>query len=257
MSTMEERFVEAISTAHREGGPDAFFGWFDADENLENSLKNGAYDFAVTVLRDPVPLHLTRLFDKTALEIGYGGGRLLHAAAHIFRDVIGVDIHPLPEVVDQMLRAQGVTNFALHKITGKDIPVPSGSIDFVYSHIVLLHLSGPEVFETYLSETFRVLKPGGIASLYYGRPFGSRTKMAPSRLAGSVYRALEPIAELALVDLPMQGYRCLPSGPANSISLMVSRRRVKQLALERGFEMLSLRTSPRWVQGHVVLRRPG
>ena len=76
MSTMEQRFIETIERAYHEQGEDAFFGWFDGDANAEQALKNGFFDFAVTVLRDPVPLFLSRPHEKVALEIGYGGGEI-------------------------------------------------------------------------------------------------------------------------------------------------------------------------------------
>ncbi|MDL1894826.1 class I SAM-dependent methyltransferase [Anaerolineae bacterium CFX7] len=255
MNTMEQRFVETIERVYREQGRDAFFGWFDGDSNNEQALKNGFFDFSVTVLRDPVPLHLSISYEKVALEIGYGGGRLLHAAAHMFKEVIGVDIHPMGAVVDDMLRSKGLSNFRLYTGNGKNFPVDSELVDFVYSHIVFLHLSGPDVLESYITEVFRVLRSGGIASLYYGRPYSFRAKSAKSPFISTLYHTIEPFAEL-LLDIRSNGYRCLPDGPANSMSLMVTQRKIKHLAINCGFEVISLRTNRKWSQGHLVLRKP-
>ena len=104
----------------------------------------------------------------------------------MFKEVIGVDIHSLSALVEEMLRAKGVSNFRLHTGSGNEIPVDAESVDFVYSHIVFLHLSRPDVLESYISETFRVLRSGGIASLYYGRPFSFRVRSAKSPLVSAL-----------------------------------------------------------------------
>ncbi len=256
MIRMEQRFIQTIHQVYREKGRDAFFGWFNGDPNNEVALKDGFYDFAVTVLRDPVPRFLSNPYEKVALEIGYGGGRLLNAAAHMFREVIGVDIHDLGLVVEEMLRASGLSNFRLCKGSGKEIPIDACSVDFVYSHIVFLHLSGPDVLEAYVNETFRVLKPGGIASFYYGRPFSYRSHTAQSRLVSRLYHAIEPIAETVLLDILGDGYRRKPEGRANTVSLMVTRRKMKGVAKACGFQVVGRQSRRGWMQGHIVLRKP-
>jgi SAM-dependent methyltransferase len=163
-----EKYVEAVRRA-REQGPEAFRAWFDP------AAAHGYWDFAVHVLTPEVLRRLERPYELTALEIGYGGGRLLNAACSFFGEVVGVDVHEEEDEVRRFLAAEGKANFRLVRGPGDSLPVEDGSVDFVYSFIVLQHLPSFAVFERYLRETARVLRPRGVAQLYYGRlgrPFG-------------------------------------------------------------------------------------
>jgi SAM-dependent methyltransferase len=161
-----DKFVEAVRAARRVG---AFHEWFDP------SGERGHWDFAVHVLTPEVCARIERPYELTALEIGYGGGRLLNAACDFFGDVVGVDVHEEEDEVRRFLAARGRTNFRLLRGPGDALPVEDASVDFVYSFIVLQHLPSAATFRRYLEETARVLRPGGVAQLYYGRlasPFG-------------------------------------------------------------------------------------
>ncbi len=162
-------FREEIAQAAREG-TDQFFGWFDNTEGEESSFIRGSWDFAWHIAQPAAP-HLARPEDKTALEIGHGGGRILAAACRHFKHVIGVDVHECNDQVSVVLQEQGIRNAQLLVSDGTTIPVPSASVDCVYSFIVLQHVERFAVFQAYLRETFRVLKPGGVAVLYFGRSY--------------------------------------------------------------------------------------
>jgi SAM-dependent methyltransferase len=165
---VSEKYVEAVRQA-REAGPDTFHAWFDP------AARQGWWDFAVHVLTPSVLARLSRPYELTALEIGYGGGRLLNPACAFFGEAIGVDVHEEEEEVRRFLAGEGRTNFRLVRGPGDALPVEDGSVDFVYSFIVLQHLPSFRVFERYVAETARVLRSGGVAQLYYGRlgrPFG-------------------------------------------------------------------------------------
>lgn len=170
MTTDEEhrrRYSEAIRGACRQGA-DAFQSWFDTTTDEADALRRGHWDFALHILTPKVCELLSEPGSLTALEIGYGGGRLLNAAAAFFGHVKGVDIHDEQEAVRALLDRLGRTNTELLRGSG-DIPVTDESVDFVYSFIVLQHLPRFDAFIRYMRETFRVLRPGGIAQLYYGR----------------------------------------------------------------------------------------
>lgn len=263
---MEDRFRASISRVIDELGPDAFACWFDCGANENNlapeiedaeyAFRTGFEGFIYSVMRPPVPHYLPNPEEKTALEIGYGGGRLLHAAAHLFKEVIGVDIHTHSEYVRKMLAERGVDNATLFETDGDTLPVAEGTVDFVYSFVVFIHLSSPQVLERYIAETYRVLKPGGIASLYYGRPYAHRIKVSQSAWKKHLYWHAAPWAELVFLDLLGDGYRSIPDAPANSISLMVSRRKMRKLVRQHGFEILSQQRRKAWSQGFLVLRKP-
>jgi len=152
---------------HDESDAD-FLSYFDSADSVDQSFLQGAWDFSNQVLRPRVAPLLGDPFDATALEIGFGGGRLLAAASAHFNRVIGVDIHDSFDRVQQMLDERGIANAQLLKGDGKTLPVDMDSVDFVYSFIVLQHLPLIGILQTYLSEVKRVLKPGKPACLYFG-----------------------------------------------------------------------------------------
>ena len=247
-------FREAITQAAAQHD-DAFFGWFDHAQDKEASFVRGSWDFLWHIAQ-PLARSLTQPEMKTALEIGHGGGRLLAAASRSFRFVIGVDIHDENDKVQAALNARGVTNVRLLKTEGAQLPVGSGEVDCVYSFIVLQHVETYAVFMRYFEETFRVLKPGGMAVLYFARRYRWSFNRA-SRLLYVLDRLLEPLR------LP-RGYEELPA-PVNHTNLRVSLGHALSLARSLGFEAVRTLVSCRRVpdgaglyggQHGLVLRKP-
>lgn len=158
-------------------GIDHFLSCFDTTSGVDEALVQGAWDFSHHILKPKLPHMIGEPFQSTALEIGFGGGRLLLPASRHFARVVGVDIHDNFDEVRRLLDKYAATNVELIKGDGKTLPVPDGSIDFVYSFIVLQHLPLLETLECYLAEVKRVLKPGLAACLYFGHlPFNWRFK---------------------------------------------------------------------------------
>ena len=85
-----------------------------------------------------------------------------------FKFGIGIDIHDEFSKVADFLHKQGHENFKLIKTDGKTIDSDSDSVHLIYSFIVLVHMDSIEKIICYLDETFRVIKKGGIAQLFYG-----------------------------------------------------------------------------------------
>lgn len=110
-----------------------------------------------------------------ALDFGCGVGRLSRALAAHFDHVIGVDV-----AASMIRRAQELNadrrncEFILNE--RDDLSrVASGSVDFVYSNLVLQHIERPYA-ERYISEFVRVLSPRGLAVFQaLDRPGGSVT----------------------------------------------------------------------------------
>jgi ubiquinone/menaquinone biosynthesis C-methylase UbiE len=262
---MEERYQKTVDRVMKELGPDAFMCWFNCgagEENLrpriedaEYAFRSGFKDFYFAVLQPPVNKLLGQTDDSAAMEIGYGSGRLIHAAAHLFKEVIGVDIHTHEEFVLELLKSKGVNNVVLHRTDGKTLPVNDESVDFVYSIIVFIHLSSPQILEGYLSETYRVLKKSGVASFYYGKPYSYRTRMSKNKIMSAIYSFAELIAEVLLLDLFGDGYRIFPDVQANEVSLMVTRLKMRQLAKKFGFRVVTQKSKKSWSQRLVVLQK--
>ena len=248
-------FREEIESAARQSDQ-AFFTWFDGAETKDAAFLRGSWDFMFHIAA-PLAHYLGHPQDKVALEIGYGGGRLLAAASRYFRDVIGVDIHAQDAKVREALAEQGVRNIRLFRTEGVALPCQQASVDCVYSFIVLQHVERYDIFVQYFREAYRVLKPGGVAVLYFGRkPFLSFN--ASSRWRYLADRCLERVRLRG-------GYQELPAR-VNATNLLVSLSHAKRLSRTIGFEVLEGLVSRRRIpdgthlyggQHGLVLRKPG
>jgi SAM-dependent methyltransferase len=108
---------------------------------------------------DALGLHPGR---RRALDFGCGVGRLSAALAEHVDEVVGVDIAAsMLAVAARLDRSQGRCRFVLN-----DAPdlafVPDGSVDIVYSSLVLQHLPRA-LARGYLREFVRVLAADGVA----------------------------------------------------------------------------------------------
>lgn len=229
-------FKEEIQRAAEQNN-DAFFTWFSDIKDTDASFVRGSWDFMVHIA-SPVSRYVSAPEDKTALEIGYGGGRILSAASISFKKVIGVDIHENADVVEREYKRRGIKNHTLIKTDGSSIPVPDESIDIVYSFIVFQHVEKIEIFKKYISETSRILKPGGIAILYFGRKrfFSGNTT---SKLLYWVDRILENV-------LLSKGFKQIPN-KVNCTNLFVTASLAKRISRSHHFEVLKVVASRRKV----------
>ncbi len=112
---------------------------------------------------------------RRALEIGCGPGRLLRPMSRYFAEIHGVDVSDaMVTLAKEKLR--DVPHAFPHAIGGSDLRLfPDAYFDFVYSYAVFQHIPSGEVVFSYLRETVRVLKPGGVARLQLnGLPKSSR-----------------------------------------------------------------------------------
>jgi len=130
------------------------------DWDLQEFLKSGEDDVQRLVLpalqRNGIPDT-----GRVMLELGCGAGRMTGSFARRFQHVHAVDvseemlqrakqIHPEPVNIDW--RLSNGTDFA---------DVPDGTVDFVFSYIVLQHLPAKSLAFRYVREILRVLRPGG------------------------------------------------------------------------------------------------
>jgi SAM-dependent methyltransferase len=216
--------VSAIRQARRTG-TETFHAWFNRESarTMQQYVVRGYWDFALHILTPTVCARLAHPERQVALEIGYGGGRLINAACSFFRDVIGIDIHREHAPVAAFLRAQHKTNFRLLPTDGATIAVAAGSIDFIYSFIVLQHLPSLAVFASYLRDVRRCLRPDGVAQLYFGK-----------------FRRLHPLYQLCYA---VQGYKETRGAVANHISLVIRQSRVRQMCRSVGLNVIASGTS--------------
>ena len=106
------------------------------------------------------------LAQRRALEIGCGPGRLLRPMSRHFGEIHGIDVS------DEMVarareKLRDIPHAHAHHASGSDLALfPANHFDFVYSYAVFQHIPSREVVFSYLRETVRVLKPGGVARLH-------------------------------------------------------------------------------------------
>jgi len=220
-------FKEEIAKA-RGASDETFFTWFDYAENKEAAFARGAWDFSLHIAL-PLAPYLDTPASKRVLDIGYGAGRMLASAARHFGEGVGVDIHEEYDTVRDELEKRGVSNVTLDTTDGKSIPLPDASVDVAYSFIVFMHLEYITVFEAYMAEVARVLKPGGLAVLYFGR----RAKYSHNRSSRALY-LFDHLLER--VYMP-KGYLEFPAR-VNAENLYVSLPYAKRCARGNGLEVL-------------------
>ncbi len=102
---------------------------------------------------------------RRALEIGCGPGRLMRPMSRHFGEIHGIDVSD--EMIERArLKLAGIPHAHPHHASGRDLSrFPSEYFDFVYSYAVFQHIPSAEVVFSYLRETVRVLRPGGVARL--------------------------------------------------------------------------------------------
>ena len=219
-------FREEIDNMARHGR-EAFFTWFNRARNTDAAFLRGQWDFMVHIAM-PLSKYVIHPENKVALEIGHGGGRLLSAACRSFKKVIGVDIHNNNKIVEGELKNRGILNFELFKTDGSTIPLKDSTVDIVYSFIVLQHVEKITIFNRYLKETCRILKPKGIAILYFGRKHFFKSEN--TRLFYLIDCFLERL-------FLRQGFEELPAR-VNYTNLVISSKYAKNFANKVGFIVL-------------------
>jgi ubiquinone/menaquinone biosynthesis C-methylase UbiE len=115
------------------------------------------------LIRPYVPFLLNghRTRDCDVVEIGCGIGRITEWFAREFRHVYAVDVSPVM-LAKARQRLGSYSNITFHAISGSDLaPIPSHSIDLVFSYIVFQHIPSRELIDNLLWESARVLRSGG------------------------------------------------------------------------------------------------
>jgi SAM-dependent methyltransferase len=97
-----------------------------------------------------------------AMDFGCGVGRLTQALAEHFDQVTGVDISSSMLATAREHNRHGERVRYLQNTVPDLAQLDSGTFDFVYSNIALQH-TPRDTAESYISEFFRLLRPGGTA----------------------------------------------------------------------------------------------
>lgn len=142
---------------------DAFFyiaSW-RKDWNESSFFQSGEDDYKRFVA-EVLSRHRFSPQGKLMLELGCGAGRMTGSFAQRFDRVLACDVS-----AEMLERARSlhreISNISWMQSNGADLAgVPSGSVDFVFSYLVLQHLPSEILFHAYVGEIVRVLANGGI-----------------------------------------------------------------------------------------------
>jgi len=142
---------------------------------------------------------------RRALEIGCGPGRLMIPMSEHFGEIHGVDIS------DEMAaRARknlaGIAHAHVHVNSGTDLGMfQDGYFDFVYSFVVFQHIPDKEVVLSYIRESQRVLKPGGILAcqLRGASPLAVELKGCSETWTGCWFSAAEIVSFASTQRFPL------------------------------------------------------
>ena len=127
---------------------------------------------------------------RAMLELGCGAGRMTHSFAKRFERVYAFDLSP------EMLRRaraihKGQSNILWLLGNGADLScVASGSLDFVFSYLVLQHLPEETLAFRYVHELLRVLRPGRCVSVSIQWRLGTDDEPARPSSVGNCGRAV-------------------------------------------------------------------
>lgn len=108
---------------------------------------------------------------EVLLEIGPGAGRFTNVLLpKVTKKLIAVDSSPT--MIDLLKeRFEGESKLETHLTDGRGFAdVPDASVDTVFSYGVFVHLQHWDIYN-YLTETARVLKPGGKALIQHSNTF--------------------------------------------------------------------------------------
>jgi len=237
----------------REEGETIFFTWFDGGETVDGAYEK-ADDIFCRLMLPWAKKFLGDLKNKVSLDIGYGGGGQVLAASKHFKYAMGLDVHEEISYVEAELRKrQGGKNknTALFIGNGYTIPIDANKIDFIHSWVTFLYIGTIQNVTSYLKEMFRVLKPGGVAVIFFTRLIWSKSEQhMPEYEADLIKEKQHP-----------EGYR--EGGPltrVNRPNLIMSRWKMEELAEKQGFKFLSPTMSQNrdviYGQHGVVIQKP-
>lgn len=151
--------------------------------------------------------------NKSMAEIGCGAGRMTRSFATHFRAVSAIDISEEMQARAKTLLSD-ISNITWILSDGQSLSgLPTKSMDFVFSYLVLQHFPAPELVAETIREMLRALKPGG-AYLFQFNGSHQPTMNYKGRVLSSLLDAVASAglkrlshfgAELAGVDPQMVG----------------------------------------------------
>ena len=133
---------------------------------------------------------------KFMAELGCGAGRMTRAFARRFHSVKAVDIS-----AEMQSRGKGYlqsfSNIEWMLTDGESLSgIGTGSVDFVFSYLVLQHMPDKKLVRNAISEMMRILRPGGTFLFQ----FNGSTKPTMNWKGSAISCVLDGLATIGLQD---------------------------------------------------------
>jgi SAM-dependent methyltransferase len=197
----------------------------DLNYSPNTEPRRAFWDFSARIITPTIARLLPEPQVARAIEIGYRGGALLIPASHYFGSVTAVSMG----LQDDWSAAQRLTgSYARHSVSFTDwkpssnLPFPEPGVDFIYSLHGVTRLPDLVTFEALIADCARVLRPGGVAMLWFGRL--SRLPFAPP---GKSW---------------LRGYAVRPSPDTGEPTLHLRMFHARRAVLAAGLKAVSLST---------------
>ena len=197
----------------------------DNQTNPATAFHHAHWTFSGRIITPIIERLLPEPEKAHAVEIGYGDGALLVPASSFFGRVTGVamgqgDLDGA-KVKLLVVGAAWSISFAEWR-PSTPLPFEDGSLDFIYSLHGVRRLPDLRAFSSLITDCARVLKPGGLAMLWFGRL--SRLPFAPPGRAW------------------LRGYDIRPDSQTGEPTLHVRMFHARKAVLDAGMKAVSLST---------------
>ena len=251
MKASPEEYAKFIRKV-RETKPDAFFTLFDGGKDFVSALTIAMIIFERLILPLALKYLDNKLNDKKSLDIGYGSGFQVATASKYFGEAYGIDVHKESQFVKDTLAGKRVgKNITLIQSPADNIQYSDNYFDFAHSWVTFLHFPSIEYTNLALKEIFRVLKPGGVAVIFYSRLVKTQKKETPKQYA----------ADMKLEEQHETGYEAKESlTEVFKKGIGIARWKMTELVKVIGFELLEHTSSNDggfiYGQHGIVLRKP-
>ena len=135
-------------------------------ENLAHAMETRAASSRQRSILESYLSHITFPNKARVLEIGCGSGPITEVLAQWAGVAEAVGVDPSPVMLEKARGLRGsIANLSFHEGDGQALTFEDETFDVAVLHTLLTHIPDPEAV---ISETFRVLRPGGWLAIYDG-----------------------------------------------------------------------------------------
>ena len=252
MKATPENYAKFIREV-REKKPDAFFTLFDGGKDFATAFTIAMIIFERLILPLALKYLDNKLNDKKSLDIGYGSGFQVATASKYFGESYGIDVHDESKFILQKLSKETAfgLKMSLTRSPADNIQYSDNYFDFAHSWVTFLHFPSLEYTNLALKEVFRVLKPEGVAVIFYSRLVKTQKKETPKQYA----------ADIKLEDKHETGFDARESlTEVFKKGIGIARWKMTELVKVIGFDVLEHTSSNDggfiYGQHGIVLRKP-